>query len=101
MSFTRIVDDKRKSEQRGLVDRVTLSKAAKPKSVRLCDIGVTVNDQIRKDPSCCGGMHHAVAAESVGEKKPRNFRHRPKNGVMIGCHLVEASPGALGIHRQI
>src|SRR5260370_12714241 len=42
-------------------------------------------------------MHHAVAAESVGEKEAGEFRRRSEDGVMVRRHFVQSGPGAAGI----
>src|SRR5271157_5361377 len=46
-------------------------------------------------------MHHAVSAESIGAEEAGHIRNRPENAVVVGRHLVESRPGALGIDGDI
>src|SRR5947207_2421519 len=65
------------------------------------DVSFAAQDQVRKDLAGGGGMHHAMAAEAVGTEKSGYAGYRAENGVMVGRHLIESRPRALGIHRQV
>src|SRR5262245_46921958 len=58
-------------------------------------------DQIGGDASRRGGMHHAVAAEAVGEEQSLHARRGANDRVMIGADLVHPGPALLRVHWKV
>src|ERR1700722_6235862 len=91
----------RQSQYCSLVNHTAFGEAAETEQRRIDQICLAQKNQIAENLSCCGGMHHAVSAETVREKKPRHARRFPQNGMMVRRHLVEPGPRPLRIHRKI
>ena len=89
-------------QHRRLVQQLALGEARRAKHLDIIyNAGLAVKDQVGQHFPGRRSVHHAVAAESVGAEKTLPSLDRPDDAVMVGRHLVQSGPGALGIDRQI
>src|SRR5258705_8556784 len=59
---------------------------------------MTTENQVGSDAPRSGGVHHAVPTKSVNKIQARNLGCGTNDGVMVGCHLIKAGPGAARIY---
>ncbi len=64
-------------------------------------VSFAVQDQVSQNAAGCGRVHHTVSAEAVGAEEAGYVFDRTEDAVMVGRHLVESRPGALGIDGDV
>src|SRR5216684_2907412 len=64
-------------------------------------IRFSLQNKVSKYLACCGRVHHSVSAETIGQKETGYSGNGTQDAMMIGRHLIEPGPGALGINGKI
>src|SRR5437588_10460783 len=88
-------------QHRSLVNQAAFGEARKIQQRGIDQVRLPGEDEIAENFSRGGGVHHAMSAETVGEKKAGYLRNFAENWMVIGSHLIQAGPRPLGIYREI
>src|ERR1051326_910952 len=84
----------------GLFQQSTRGESLDTELFSINEIRMSFEDNIGGHPAGRGGVHDAVAAETVNEVKAFDARRGPYDRVMVGRHFVKSRPRAARINSR-